>query len=225
MFTWEEGAETPYSRPVVHLGLFVILMLVLTGCCTGLWFDRGSTSPSDTTVQTDRQTGGEDAGAEPRTATISRVVDGDTVTVVPDQHFPADYSCSGGTCTEHVIRLAGIDAPELYPGTGRPQACGADDAIEHLTQWLMRQEGGVEVVVTPETTTEQQGRTLAYVQVETPAGLQDMGLVQTTYGYATARRTHELAQPANHQTYVAAQSLAQQHGLGLHITCPGFGRD
>ena len=38
--------------------------------------------------------------------------DGDTVTVEPSQHFPANYNCWKGTCKEHAIRLLGIDAPE-----------------------------------------------------------------------------------------------------------------
>lgn len=66
------------------------------------------------------------AGAqETINATVTRVVDGDTVEVQPASGPPT------------TVRLLGIDAPEsVAPGT--PVECGSEDAAAHLTELLLQ---------------------------------------------------------------------------------------
>ncbi len=98
----------------------------------------------------------------PTTFTVSRVVDGDTVTV------------KASTGASYTIRLIGIDSPEV----GR---CGADKA----TAAMNRMVAGKRVTLAPGAKTDKDhyGRLLRYVNV----GSLDAGRQQIATGLAVAR--------------------------------------
>lgn len=233
MISWEDGDHTQHPRHRrrsehghVYAGIILATVFLLTGCTVSQWATGSWSTSFDGSAVTLDEEAARETSVETRVAVIADVIDGHTVSVRASEHFPADQVCDEGSCTEHTISLLGIQSPELSSQADRPEAadCGGHDAAGHLRNWVLSQGADVEVVVTQLADADPTEPTSAYVQVDTPAGLQDLGLMQATYGYATVPRPENATWHPNQHAYSQAQSLAQQQGLGLHSTCPGFGR-
>jgi endonuclease YncB( thermonuclease family) len=107
------------------------------------------------------------AAQETINASVTRVIDGDTIEVHPASGAPT------------TVRLLGIDAPEsVAPGT--PVECGSEDAATYLNELLLERP---DVVLTTDASQDRVdgfGRLLAYVD----AGTTDVGLAMLRAGHA-----------------------------------------
>ncbi|MBM3684195.1 MAG: thermonuclease family protein [Actinobacteria bacterium] len=134
--------------------------------------------------------GGNAAGTA---ATVTRIVDGDTLVVVV-----------GGGATE-TVRVAGIDTPERGD-------CGYGEATRHLSSLTL----GRNVVLTRADSDDRDryGRLIRYIDVD---GV-DAGLAQITGGFAIARYDSRdgYGWHPREDDYIAADNAT------AHM-CPGFG--
>lgn len=208
------------SRSIVHAVLIALIALVLVGCRdSGKPMAPGPVGGVETAVVAQAQ-----VETEVRPATIRRIVDGDTVTVEPSQHFPANYNCWKGTCKEHAIRLLGIDAPEVNSTTDKQPDCGAESATSNLAALLLDNDTGVEITVVTDSVADpidRYGRTLAYVEVD---GI-DAGGAQVSEGFAAAWYPRGEPEPDRYAVYLRDQLTAEHDLLGLHAQCDRTGRD
>lgn len=126
---------------------------------------------------------------------VMQVIDGDT--------FRARFDDGEST----LVRMIGIDAPELRPRDGAPSAHWADEAEAYLRSRL----DGARVVlrVDPGEPRDRYGRLLAYVY---PTDGEDLNLTLIAGGHAYAYRTiaHERA-----RQYEQAENEARRRGEGL----------
>lgn len=146
----------------------------------------------------------EDAAGQ--TVEIIRIVDGDTVAIRPSDQFPA----SNDEGTEHIVRLLGIDTPELNVLSEEAAECGATEAQHALDQFL---DQTVLLVRDPVTDpVDRYGRTLAYL--ETAEGL-DLSAEQVRAGWAEPYHPASEPEPSRFQMYLplAEQAEAQQVGV------------
>ena len=129
-----------------------------------------------------------------------RVVDGDTVHVA----YRGDSS----------VRLIGIDTPETVDPR-KPVECGGPAASSEAHKLL---DGKVVRLVFDSTQgrLDKYGRTLAYIEVP---GVGDYGQYMVQHGYAF-EYTYDLPYRRRGQ-YLAAQSYAKAHDLGVWGHCGG----
>lgn len=164
------------------------------------------------------------AVAEGIEATVLRVVDGDTIAVRPDAAFPATNDAG----TEHLIRMLGIDTPEMNRMSDKAPKCGAQEASDHLAALLAAGDTGVVSVVFDSRAdrTDRFGRSLAYVQL--PGGSDivstDLALSMAVDGYAAAWYPQGEPEPERFPAYASAQQAAEANGSGLYATCDTIGR-
>lgn len=149
---------------------------------------------------------------------VTRVIDGDTVAVAPVEGV---LEPTGDGADEHVVRVLGIDAPEMnYSSTEAPE-CGAEAATKRLEQTL---PVGMPVTIEYDAEadrTDRYGRSLAYV---TTRGGTDAGLQQVADGYAMPWYPESEPQPERVPEYRMAADTAVSQGLGAHADCPSVGR-
>lgn len=150
---------------------------------------------------------------------IIRVVDGDTIAVVPTDQLPATNERG----TEHYVRVLGIDAPEMNKMGDAPEECGAQDATDHLVTLLNDQQSVSLVFDTISDHTDRFGRSLAYV--ETTGGQPvDVGHEQIRAGFAEAWYPQSEPEPGRYAGYLAAQEEAAAARLGAFGACGSVGR-
>ncbi|HEY2813557.1 MAG TPA: thermonuclease family protein [Acidimicrobiales bacterium] len=142
------------------------------------------------------------AAAADGKATVTRVIDGDTIVVQ-----------LGGT--EEHVRLIGIDTPETHkPGT--PVECYGPEAAAHLTELLpvgtnVRLERDREA-------RDKYGRLLAYVYREPDGVFLELEMVQAGFAGPLA-----IAPNTTHRAEIdAAVATARAAGRGLWGACGGF---
>lgn len=130
------------------------------------------------------------AGAEIITGTVVGIADGDTVTVLDEQH------------RQHKVRLAGIDAPEKTQDFG-------NRSKRSLSELAYRRQ------VTVETTkADRYGRQVGKVIV---AG-QDVNLEQVHRGMAWHYKAYQQEQsPVDRQAYATAEDAARSAKAGLWV--------
>jgi micrococcal nuclease len=151
------------------------------------------------------------------TVQVLRVIDGDTIAVVPSEVFPA----TNDTGTEHTIRLLGIDTPELNKMSDKPAECGAQAALDHLAK-LLRSGDQVTVLFDQRADqTDRYGRSLAYLQLADGA---DVALSMVLDGYAAAWYPRGEPEPERYLAYADAQQAAASSNAGVHATCDSIGR-
>ena len=162
-------------------------------------------------------------GGSPVLTEVTRVIDGDTIAVAP---VPGELEASGDEADEHIVRLLGIDTPEMNYHSGEKPECGAREATDHLEGLLSR---GTAVVVSydPEADrTDRYGRSLAYVDLADGGdGTADVAHQQVAGGYAVAWIPSGEPEPERFSDLATAQSRAEQDGAGSWGTCGTFGRD
>lgn len=167
----------------------LLLIAVCTSACSAGSDDRPATSPGPISTVVESN------------ATVTRVVDGDTVVV--------DV---GGL--DETLRLIGIDTPETVKPNS-PVECFGPEAST-FTKHLLPEGAPVRLVRDVEAR-DDYGRLLVYVYLASDGTFVNLQLVQQ--GYATL-----LTFPPNvaHvDDFVAAARSAQQAGLGLWAGCSG----
>ncbi len=195
----------------------VLLVTILAGCRVEDFLPEPDSDPA---------AGGSVAG-EPGTSPVltevTRVIDGDTIAVAP---VDGELEVTGDEAEEHIVRLLGIDTPEMNYHSGEKPECGAREATEHLEGLLSR---GTAVVVSfdPEADrTDRYGRSLAYVDLADGGdGTADVAHQQVAGGYAVAWIPSGEPEPERFSDLTTAQSRAEQDGAGSWGTGGTFGRD
>jgi micrococcal nuclease len=176
--------------------------------------NQSGSAPADGTVPSKVT-----ASAEGRVVRVIRVVDGDTIAVEPTADFPATNE-SG---TEHVIRMLGIDTPEMNKSGDKPAECGAQDAMERLAS-LLHSSTEVSVVFDAKADrTDRFGRSLAYVQLIDDRNT-DLAFIMALDGYAEAWYPQGEPEPERFAQYEQASKAAEDSGAGAYGTCDSIGR-
>lgn len=153
------------------------------------------------------------------TAKLLRIVDGDTIAVVPTAELPATNERG----TEHYVRVLSVDAPEMNKMGDAPAECGAQDATDHLVS-LLHDHAEVSLVFDPVSDrTDRFGRSLAYVQTLGAPSI-DVGLEQVRAGYAEAWYPRSEPQPSRFSDYSDAQRAAEGSAAGSFGSCTSVGR-
>lgn len=169
--------------------------LTLTGC---------STLASPTPDQ-------EVDGGEVDTAVV-RVIDGDTIAVEPSSALPATSEDGA----EHVVRVLGIDAPEMHYTDDTEPDCGAQEATDYLDELLVPGAAVTLVHDSEADEIDRYGRTLAYVELET-AG--DVGELLVANGYAAAWHPQSEPEPDRFSAYQESMAEARAAGAGSWEHC------
>lgn len=157
-----------------------------------------------------------DAAKESTTAVV-RVIDGDTIAVRPADDLPA----TNDDGDEHVVRLLGIDAPEMNFYDDEPPECGAQNATDYLAELLPE---ATTVTVTYDEhadETDRYGRSLAYIEGTETA---DAGLSMIAAGHATAWTPRSAPAPERFSAYREAMTTAQSDRAGGWEHCLTIGR-
>lgn len=180
----------------------LLAIATLTGC-------TAVTGPSETAAKT------------AAISVVLRVIDGDTIAVKPTAELPA----TNENGTEHVVRLLGIDAPEMnYTSEVAPQ-CGAEDSTSNLEKILPKD---LRVTITYDVRsdpTDRYGRSLAYVGFQnTDSPFTDAAMAQVTLGYAEAWYPKGEPAPARFDSYKKTAANAQSEGAGSWPRCNTQGR-
>lgn len=190
--------------------LFSCLMLMLTGCQWVTEFDPSAPPASSSSTS---------EGSEPESieTRIVRVIDGDTIAVEPSDSLPATNDAGD----EHVVRLLGIDAPEMNHHKSADPECGAQEATDNLSELLP--EGSVVILTYDPVSdrTDRYDRSLAYV---INPGLEDINENQVADGYAMPWYPSGEPEPSHIPDYIAAADEAEQNSAGAHGTCDSIGR-
>lgn len=196
------------AKRLVTVGATLATALLLTGCDPTLLATITDSPPSS------EQTSARDDV----TATVLRVVDGDTITVEPTGELPPTNE-SG---TEHTVRILGIDTPERNSHSSDPAECGAEDATEYLTQLLDTAQDDVTLVYDSRADRiDRFGRTLAYVDL---ADGTDVGAELVNAGLASPWYPTGEPEPDRVPQYEATAQVAAEEQRGSWMTCDMLGR-
>ena len=172
------------------------------------------TSATPTTVE-------EESEIRTEQVRVLRIVDGDTIAVEADAN--RGLPGTDNDPSEHIVRILGIDTPELNARDQEPAECGAEEATAHLGELLTVQDA-VLLTFDPGTDeTDRFGRSLAYVVTHDD---RDIGFTMVTDGYAGAWYPPSEPTPTNYPAYAEAERKATAEGAGAHGKCEGtLGRD
>lgn len=155
-------------------------------------------------------------GAREITAELHRIVDGDTVTVVPDEQLEATNDADD----QHSVRVLGIDAPEMDWSDGDHE-CGAQQATDRLEGLLTPGDTVVLVFDEHAEHADRFGRSLAYLETESGVDLSQLliedGLVAAWYPTSEP-------EPERYSDYAQTQEEAQQQSTGSWEQCSEMGR-
>jgi len=161
--------------------------------------------------------GGNGQPAAANSATVIRVIDGDTIAVQPSDAFPPTNDAG----SEHVIRLLGIDTPEMNVMSEEDLECGAQNASDQLAA-LLPAGAAVSIIFDADADrSDRYGRSLAYVQL---ADGTDAALALASTGYAEAWYPQGEPEPERFAAYAAAEDNAASSNLGSHSMCDSIGR-
>jgi micrococcal nuclease len=144
-------------------------------------------------------------------ATVTRVVDGDTVEVVLTGPDPDGLLTEG---TTYRVRLIGIDTPEVYGGV----ECYGPEASAYTKGLLAGREVMLEKDVS---NTDRYGRLLRYLWADTDPGRPGLELVNAEIvrtGYATVSTYPPDVKYVDR--FVAAEQYARDNDLGVWGSCP-----
>lgn len=145
-------------------------------------------------------------------------IDGDTITVDPNDTLPA----ANPVVTEHSVRILGIETPELNTRSADPAECGAEEATEFLTQLLNTNPNDLSLVFDARADrVDRHGRTLAYVDL---ADGTDVGADLVQAGHAIPWYPNGEPEPARVPDYEQAANTAADNGRGSWGHCDQIGR-
>lgn len=190
------STSTATTQTVTHTNTATETTTTTTTTTTGT-FSASSTAASASASTTASSSASSTDPAAPRTATVERLIDGDTIVL------------SGG----ERVRVIGIDTPEI----SSPVQCYGPEALVNAEEIL---PVGSTVQLTPDPSQgslDRYGRTLAYVSNEEGG---DFGLAQIQGGYAR-EYTYTKSRPYVRQgLYLAEQNEAKNIHAGLWGSCP-----
>lgn len=149
---------------------------------------------------------------------VLRVIDGDTLAVSPvEDALPA----SNEQGDETIIRLLGIDTPELHTNSSAPAECGAEEAAQSLRQHAP--EGtAVTIQLDPLADAhDRYGRTLGYVMLSDGTDLAEQ---QVADGWASAWYPRGEPEPERFDHYRSTERDAISARRGAHEDCETVGR-
>lgn len=192
-------------------GLVAFGLLAITGCSEG-----GAWGVIDELGREDHSVGGAEDQPSQVKATVSRVVDGDTLAVETTGGLPANNA--GGS--EHSVRVLGVDAPEMDWNSGNHE-CGAEEAGGRLEDLIRSGDTVVLVYDEGADRLDRYSRSLAYV--ETSEGV-DLGGTLIEEGLAAAWYPSSAPEPQRYEDYFDAQQRAESAGLGSWGQCASIGR-
>lgn len=201
--------NTVKNRHLPRLAGMLLALLIASGCTAVPSLD--AILPTGPTISETTRLRGEHT-------TVVRIIDGDTLAVQPTDALPATNDAG----TEHVVRLLGIDTPELNGQGEEPAECGAQEATAHMAEIAPVGEGVLVVHDKVSDTTDRYGRSLAYVT--TQLGGMDVGKAMVSDGYASAWYPRGEQAPSRYEIYLNAQTGASHDDRGLHPLCPTIGR-
>ena len=145
---------------------------------------------------------------------VVRVIDGDTITV----ELTGDLAANGERDGEHIVRLLGIDAPEMnYHGDSAPE-CGAQAATDNLAEMLPEGESVTLRWDAQADHEDRYGRSLAYVRAASIPEA-DAALAQVAGGYAAPWFPNGEPQPELDGLYRDARAQAVAHNAGSVGEC------
>lgn len=144
-----------------------------------------------------------------QSATVVRVIDGDTVIVLLDDE-------------KTTVRLLGIDAPEIaHRGDTAPSECGGDGARERL-ETLLPKDAQIEITQDPiSDRTDRYGRRLAYISTSDD---RDVGKIMVAEGYVAAWYPRGEPRPTRYDSYLETQDDARSDNRGSWADCGTLGR-
>lgn len=131
------------------------------------------------------------------TATVIRIVDGDTVDVLLNRK-------------KERVRIIGIDAPESVAPT-RAIECYGPEASDYLKK-ILPMQSQVQLLPEPKDNRDRYGRLLRYIELEQV----DVGAQMIQDGYAKSYR--KFSHPRK-RAYSSLENVASKNLLGLWSAC------
>lgn len=184
------------TRASTRVSVALLAVLALSGCLRGDPEPPPSKRPAGDTVE----------ALSDGPLIVSRVADGDTITV------------RTAVGRKVKIRLLGIDAPEVQHG-GQAGTCGGDAARDHIRGLV----AGRRVDVTLDRRSDhvdRYDRVLGYVDVD---GV-DVAESMARAGYADAWYPRSEPRPDRYRLYRDLADTARDGKVGAWATCPELGR-
>jgi micrococcal nuclease len=139
-------------------------------------------------------------------ATVTRIIDGDTIDVTLDD-----------TRQTQRVRILGINTPEIAHARDESDQCGGRAATDRIEDALPPGATVTLVADSRSDPTDRYGRALRYL--ETPDG-DDVGAQLITDGYAYAWKPNSAPNPDRWDDYRDASRAAQSTRAGSWATCP-----
>lgn len=155
-----------------------------------------------------------------KTLTVTRIIDGDTLAVKPTEEFPATNDNENNP--EHVIRILGIDAPEMNKKSKDPAECGAKEATQALGKYA---PVGSDIKISYDKNSDKSDRydrTLAYLSSDS---YNDIGSTMVYEGYAVPYYPKSAYEPKRYSGYVSDAQSAGSSQKGNYASCKNFGEE
>lgn len=160
------------------------------------WSFTGQPMPFENVLRTE---------GEATQASVTRVIDGDTITARDEQGRDLGS-----------IRILGMDAPELARD-GNPAMCGAVAAKKEATRVL----DGADITLVTDTqqpSRDKYGRLLRYVDITHDGRTTDVTETLVRSGHAP--NTSNASTHDRYEDYAAAEEDAKEHSRGVWSQCP-----
>lgn len=210
---------------VLALGLLAALMFVGVGLLARKIADdnneaksqQSQSAPSTSTGEdpvpsAPPSTESEDEDNSPLRSKVVRIIDGDTIVVEATDRLLAN----GSNPDEHIVRILGINAPELNTRSLKDAECGAEEATRGM-QVIARVGNEVELTYDERSDrTDRYGRTLAYV---TTADNTDVGSWMVERGYVMPYYPKSEPEPQRVPQYEKLADQAKEISRGSHAYC------
>lgn len=143
---------------------------------------------------------------------VVRVIDGDTIVVEATDRLPAN----GSNPDEHIVRVLGINAPEMNFHNSKDAECGAEEATRGM-QVIARAGNEVELTYDERSDhTDRYDRTLAYV---TTSDGTDVSAWMVEHGYVMPYYPRSEPEPQRVPQYEQSAEQAQAESRGSHAYC------
>lgn len=177
---WLGGRAAFNRRRKPGIALIVATILALAGADRMGWLRPGRTPRSTSAADGDYDVGADRARYDGKNATVTRVVDGDTVVIdIPDR---AESTTR--------VRLWGIDTPEIGHTPGERDMYFGPQAAEYARLKLTGKRVTIELEPTRDTR-DRHGRLLAYLRLPDENVTINERLLSAGLAYADSRYAHQ----------------------------------
>jgi micrococcal nuclease len=189
----------------------IVGVLIAAAVLVGAWAGNraGLLAPSSSETAATATSATVDVAAGGFSGTVSKIADGDTITVVD----------SSGT--KQKVRLLGIDTPEIAHNSGETAQCGGPEATAAITALI---PVGTAVTITLDPNSDAQDRYdrwLGYVASDT---VPDVGLELLKSGVAGTYVPSSAKKPVRFDSYTEAEQQARDAQIGSWAACETLGR-